>query len=92
MAEPRTQNAMSAEDWPGEQLGPEESVNDSFSTIREQALGTGVRVKGALYLELACVTLTHKTRRWTVGHQVSRTKALVKYSHETCSRNSTACR
>jgi hypothetical protein len=39
---------MSAEDWPGEQLGPEDSVNDSFSTIREQALGTGVRVKGAL--------------------------------------------
>lgn len=90
--EGRRQNAMSAEDWQGEQLGPENSVNDSFSTIRQKERDTDVRVKGALYLELGCVTLTNKTRRWTVGHQVSKTKALVYYPHEACSRAFTACR
>ncbi|KAJ5175307.1 uncharacterized protein N7482_001184 [Penicillium canariense] len=41
-AEPRRQNRN--EDRQAEPLGAEDSVNDSFSTIREQGLGTGVRV------------------------------------------------
>lgn len=45
--ESRSQNAISAEDWQGVQLGAQTSAN-SFTNVREQGLDTDVRVKGAL--------------------------------------------
>ncbi|GAB1195620.1 hypothetical protein APSETT444_004882 [Aspergillus pseudonomiae] len=44
--EPRRQNAVLAEDWQGEHLGSRASVYNDISSVREQGLSTGVRVKG----------------------------------------------
>ncbi|KAE8407340.1 UDP-glucose,sterol transferase [Aspergillus pseudonomiae] len=43
--EPRRQNAVLAEDWQGEHLGSRASVYNDISSVREQGLSTGVRVK-----------------------------------------------
>ncbi|KAJ6025255.1 UDP-glucosesterol transferase [Penicillium canescens] len=45
MADPHRQNTISAGDWQGEQLSSKASTNNDFSTVREQGLSTGVRVK-----------------------------------------------
>jgi hypothetical protein len=60
MAEPQRQNTISAGDWQGEQLSAKASANNDFSTVREQGLSTGVRVKGMYYPRVTCGILAHK--------------------------------
>lgn len=45
-AETRQRNGIASEDWQGVQLGPRISANNDYSTVHEEGLSTGVRVRG----------------------------------------------
>ena len=81
------QHAISAEDWPGEQLNAPGSSNANPQSVSDQELSTGVCVESTFCPRNHCFTflfaIAHEARKWTVGNQFSSSQYLAHDSDKT---------